>query len=35
MLSGDDLHAGTNWLKLRSPISGQIIYYSLTLIASR
>jgi hypothetical protein len=35
VLSGDDLHAGTNWLKLRSPISGQTIYYSLTLIASR
>lgn len=35
VLSGAELHAGTNWLKLRSPISGQTIYYSLTLIASR
>jgi hypothetical protein len=35
VLSGDELHAGTNWLKLRSPISGQTIYYSLTIIASR
>jgi hypothetical protein len=35
VLSGDDLHAGTNWLKLRSPVSGQTVYYSLTLIASR
>ena len=24
VLSGDDLHAGTNWLKLQSPISGSL-----------
>ncbi|MEO5950953.1 MAG: hypothetical protein ABIQ44_00620, partial [Chloroflexia bacterium] len=35
LLSGDQLKAGTNWLKLRSPSSGEPLYYSLTLIASR
>ena len=35
LLSGDQLKAGTNQLKLRSPSSGEPLYYSLTLIAAR
>jgi tetratricopeptide (TPR) repeat protein len=35
LLSGSELRAGTNWLKLRSPASGEPLYYSLTLIAAR
>ncbi len=35
LLPGDELKAGTNWLKLRSPASGEPLYYSLTLIATR
>lgn len=35
LLSGDQLKAGTNWLKLRSPSPGEPLYYSLTLIATR
>jgi tetratricopeptide (TPR) repeat protein len=35
LLSGDELRAGTNWLKLRSPASGEPLYYSFTLIATR
>lgn len=35
ILPGDTLRAGTNWLKLRSPASGEPLYYSLTLIATR
>ncbi len=33
-VSGDALHAGTNWLKLTAPL-GRTIYYSLTLRATR
>jgi hypothetical protein len=35
VLSDDALHPGTNWLKLKAPISGQSLYYSLTLRATR
>jgi hypothetical protein len=34
LLSGDTLHAGTNWLRLGTT-SGQALYYSLTLRATR
>jgi hypothetical protein len=35
VLSGAELRPGTNWLKLKSSSTGQAIYYSLTLIATR
>jgi hypothetical protein len=35
VLTGDTLHAGTSWLKLKSSTSGQPVYYSLTLKATR
>ncbi|MBF6613990.1 MAG: Ig-like domain-containing protein [Chloroflexi bacterium] len=34
-LPGSALHPGTNWLKLKAPASGQPLYYSLTLRATR
>lgn len=35
VLTGDALHAGTSWLKLRASSSEQPLYYSLTLLATR
>ena len=35
VLSGGALHPGTNWLKLQAPTTGQSLYYSLTLRATR
>ncbi|MEO8287723.1 MAG: Ig-like domain-containing protein [Chloroflexota bacterium] len=35
VISGDELHAGTNWLNLKAPDANQALYYSLTLIATR
>jgi hypothetical protein len=35
IISGSELHAGTNWLKLRASPAGQSLYYSLTLRATR
>jgi hypothetical protein len=35
LVSGEALHAGTNWLKLQTPTASQPLYYSLTLRASR
>jgi len=35
VLTGDTLHAGTSWLKLKSSTTGQPVYYSLTLKATR
>jgi hypothetical protein len=35
VVGGDVLAAGTNWLKLQAPTTGQTLYYSLTLKATR
>jgi hypothetical protein len=35
IISGSEMHAGTNWLKLKAPATGQSLYYSLTLRATR
>jgi len=35
IIPGSELHPGTNWLKLKPSSSGQSLYYSLTLKATR
>ncbi len=35
VVGGDVLAAGTNWLRLQAPTTGQTLYYSLTLKATR
>ncbi|HKP53691.1 MAG TPA: Ig-like domain-containing protein [Chloroflexia bacterium] len=35
VIPGNELHAGTNWLRLKAPTPGQPLYYSLTLRATR
>jgi hypothetical protein len=35
LLSGGALHAGDNWLTIKAPLSGESLYYSLTLRANR
>jgi hypothetical protein len=35
IISGSELHAGTNWLRLKASTPDQPLYYSLTLTATR